>query len=73
MKQLRVGDEVLVHIPAEDREIHRQVAKYHGEQMVISKKKVIDRVGHSYVELEGATSDKWNIPLSFIPEWIIKL
>ena len=72
MTYLSMGDEVLVHIPDEDREAHSPVVKYHGERMVVSSKKLMRRGAYAYYYLAGAKS-KYGVPYAFVKDWLIKI
>lgn len=72
MKYMKVGSDVLVHIPEEDRAVHTAVAEYHGRMMTIADRKTIGNTNNVYYVLDGAKSE-CGLPLSFVKEWLIPL
>lgn len=72
MKYLKAGDAVLVHIPDADKANHRAVVKYHGQEMTVSKRRMLRSTTDIYYELEGAESEH-GIPYGFAKDWLIPL
>ena len=72
MKTLGAGDRVLVNIPLGERHIHKPIAKYHGQEMVIAKRVFHQQGMKVYYELVGAESE-YGVPFGFAKDWLIRL
>lgn len=69
---IRPGDDVMVHIPLEDRTHNEELMKYQGVVMPVTRRVSGFRRTKYYFELEGAVSDK-GIPYAFIMDWLVKM
>lgn len=72
MTYMSIGTKVLVHIPDDDKSVHREVARYHGQEMKIANRVSLRKGTAIYYELVGAES-QYGVPYGFVKEWLIQL
>lgn len=76
MNYIKVGDDVLVTLPHKSEYLEIRVdnlRKFDGKMMKVKKKVKYKTNTQAYYELEGAVSEGYGIPFSFLHEWLIKL
>lgn len=76
LNYIKVGDDVLVTLPHQSEYLEIRVDNlrpFDGKMMKVKKKVKYKTNTQAYYELEGAVSEGYGIPFSFLHEWLIKL
>lgn len=76
MNYIKVGDEVLVALPHQSEYLEIRVdnlRQFDHKAMRVAKKVKYKTNTQAYYELEGAVSEGYGVPFSFLHEWLIKL
>lgn len=76
LNYIKVGDDVLVTLPHQSEYLEIRVdnlRQFDGKMMKVKKKVKYKTNTQAYYELEGAVSEGYGIPYSFLHEWLIKL